>query len=177
MLAGRGCWLFVLLTALTAGRGAPSQLAPYESPPETLPRVLEPQPVPFDHELHARNRITCKDCHPGATSKERAGLPNRDQCMLCHQAVAVDSPAVRAMAELPVGSRIHWVRAYRVPDFVFFSHSSHAKAEIGCDSCHGPVATRPVLQQEMSTNMVTCMNCHAERQASNECYLCHDLGQ
>lgn len=177
MLAGRNTWQFVILVALPAGYGAAAQVAPYESPPEDLPRLLKPQPVPFSHELHSRHRISCADCHPGATSKERAGLPNRDECMLCHQTIAVDRPAVRALAELPAGSRIRWVRAYRVPDFVFFNHSEHAKAEVDCVSCHGPVATRPVLSQEVSTNMVACMNCHAERRASNECYLCHDLGQ
>lgn len=177
MLTGRSTWLLVALAAFPAGLGAASQAAPYESPPEQLPRVIDPQPVPFDHELHSRHRIACADCHPGGTSKERAGLPDRDQCMLCHQAIAVDRPPVRALAELPAGSRIPWVRAYRVPDFVFFSHSEHAKAEVQCSTCHGPVATRPVLSQEVSTNMVACMNCHAERQASNECYLCHDLGQ
>ena len=177
MAAGRSHWLIVMLTALLAGYGAASQVAPYESPPEDLPRALEAQPIPFDHQLHSSKRIACADCHPGAKSTERAGLPDRDQCMLCHRAIAVDRPAVRALAELPAGSKIRWVRAYRVPDFVFFNHAEHAKAGVECDRCHGPVATRPVLSQEVSTNMVACMNCHAERQSSNECYLCHDLGQ
>ena len=177
MLTCRVPRLFVAMTTFVAGYSVASQAPPYEPPPEDLPRVLEAQPILFDHQLHSRNRIACADCHPGAKSRERAGLPDRDQCMLCHQAIAADHPAVRALAGLPAGSRIRWVRAYRVPDFVFFSHSEHAKANVECDTCHGPVATRSVLGQEMSTNMVGCMNCHALRQASNECYLCHDLGQ
>ncbi len=161
---------------LGGSSGAPQE-APYESPPEDLPRVLEPQPIPFDHQLHARNRIACTDCHPGAETKERAGLPGRDDCMLCHQAIATDSSVVQSLAKLPQGSKISWVRAYRVADFVFFSHLSHAAARVECETCHGPVATRSVLSQEVSTNMVACMNCHSDREASNECFLCHDLGQ
>ncbi len=164
-------------TVLLAGDSVASQLPTYESPPEKLPRVLEPQPVPFDHEIHARNRILCGDCHPGAESQERAGLPGRDDCMVCHQAIATDRPGVQSLARLPAGGRIPWVRAYRVPDFVFFSHFSHVGADIGCETCHGPVASRSVLDQEVSTGMVACMNCHADRNVSNECFLCHDLGQ
>ena len=158
--------------------GLPGQTqAPYESPPEQLPRALAPQPVAFDHRLHMQQQMACTDCHPGAIEGERAGLPDRDHCMLCHQAIATDRAAVRRLAELPAGSRIRWERVYRVPDFVFFSHAEHTDSGLGCEICHGPVETRSVLAQEVSTNMVACMNCHAQRQVSNECYLCNDLGQ
>ena len=172
-------WLrpLVLGAALVAHLPAEPQTPPYESPPERLPRILAAQPVPFDHKLHAANRIACTDCHPGARTGERAGLPDRDLCMLCHQSIAADHGKIRQVAALPAGSRIDWVRAYRVPDFVFFSHAEHASAGIECESCHGPVSSRPVLGQEVSINMVACMNCHAQRQASNECFVCHDLGQ
>lgn len=154
-----------------------AQNAPYTAPEEDLPRAVGPQPVPFSHRRHADRGMDCNDCHPGSSSAERAGLPGRDACMLCHQALATDRPGVRSLAELPPGSRIAWVRAYRVPDFVFFSHQEHAAAEVGCPACHGPVSARDELQQEVSTSMEACMNCHAERDASLECHLCHDLGQ
>ncbi len=124
-----------------------------------------------------RNRMACGDCHRGAKNSERAGLPDRDQCMLCHQAIATAAGTVRELAALPAGSRIRWERVYKVPDFVFFSHAEHSQAGLACAACHGPVETRSVLAQEISTNMVACMNCHAQRRVSNECYLCHDLGQ
>ena len=154
-----------------------AQSVPYESPPEDLPRAVGAQPVPFDHSLHAARGMACADCHPGATERVRAGLPDRDRCMLCHQVLAADRAGVRKLASLPPGGRIPWVRVYRVPGFVFFSHAEHAAAGVDCQTCHGPVASRTVLSQEVSTKMVACMNCHAARQASNECYLCHDLGQ
>lgn len=177
MSPGRSLGHGALVSILIAAFGSQAQVVPYESPPEALPRVLDAQPIPFDHKLHASHRIRCQDCHPGARSGERAGLPDRDRCMVCHQTIAVDQAAVQRLASLPAGSRIPWVRAYQVPDFVFFSHAEHLRAGIECGACHGPVAVRSVLNQEHSTNMVACMNCHAERQASNECYLCHDLGQ
>lgn len=97
--------------------------------------------------------------------------------MLCHQTIAADSPGVRQLAALPEAEKIRWERVYRVADFVFFSHREHAGAGVTCDACHGPVETRSVLHQEVSTNMVACMNCHALRKVSTECFLCHDLGQ
>ena len=168
--------LAIGVAALAAMPG-PGQAPPYEPPPEDLPREVGPQPIPFDHRLHMQNRMACVDCHPGATADTQAGFPDRDKCMLCHQAIAVESSAVQQLADLPQGAKIRWQRVYHVPDFVFFSHAEHATGELACADCHGPVQDRRVLSQELSTNMVVCMNCHAQRQVSNECYLCHDLGQ
>ncbi len=151
--------------------------APYKSPQDDLPRSVAPQPIAFDHSLHAAQRITCLDCHPGARERERAGLPHREECMVCHAVIAAERPAIQALSALRQNSRIPWERVYRVPDFVFFSHRSHVVAGLECVTCHGPVATRSVLRQEISVNMVSCMNCHADREVSNECHLCHDLGQ
>ncbi|MCY4593555.1 MAG: cytochrome c3 family protein [Bryobacterales bacterium] len=151
--------------------------ATYEPPPEQLPRVVPAQPVAFSHKAHMDQRMACTDCHPGAARAERAGVPQRDDCMVCHQAIATDNAAVRELAAMAPGSRIRWERVYQVPDYVFFSHGEHSRAGLDCVTCHGPVASRTVLDQEISTNMVACMNCHAERKASVECFLCHDLGQ
>ena len=166
--------LAACLLVPATGSGAPP---PYESPPEQLPRVVARQPVPFDHKLHMEHGMACVDCHPGALEKERAGLPRRERCMLCHRTIAADRPGVRQLAAWPESERIRWERVYRVADFVFFSHREHAAAGVACRACHGPVETRTVLNQEISTNMVACMNCHVLREASTECFLCHDLGQ
>ena len=50
-------------------------------------------------------------------------------------------------------------------------------AAIECATCHGPVATRDVLQKEVSTSMRTCVECHRGRKASTDCSRCHELGQ
>ncbi|MEZ5361158.1 MAG: cytochrome c3 family protein [Bryobacterales bacterium] len=92
--------------------------------------------------------------------------------------IAADSPDIQKMAMLFNGGvRLDWVRVYQTPDFVFFSHKNHVKAGLSCEQCHGPVATREVLAQEVSTNMTACMNCHKERGATTECFFCHELGQ
>ncbi len=168
--------VFAALFWMTAP-GAAQAPAKYRQPPERLPRGVPPQPVRFNHKLHAVAKIACADCHPDSETKDRAGLPQRGQCMLCHATLATEHEEVRKLAALPADASIPWRRVYRVPDFVFFSHRSHAAGGVRCAQCHGPVETREILAQELSTNMIACMNCHADRQVSNECFLCHDLGQ
>ena len=176
-MRGRRLPKIAILALVQFAPSVRSAQVPYESPPEDLPRVVAPQPVPFNHKLHLQQHMACTDCHPGARERERAGLPQRSDCMLCHQSIATNHPAIRSLAAKPPTERIRWERIYRVPDFVFFSHREHAEAGMECVVCHGPVASRTVLDQEISTNMVACMNCHILRKASTECYLCHDLGQ
>ena len=171
----------VLLMTLACAAACWAQsdpIAEYVSPPEDLPRQVGPQPIDFSHKVHAQVNMECADCHKTATKKFRAGLPEPKDCMLCHSAVATDHPEIRKLAQLYNGGvKIAWVRVYDAPDFVFFSHKKHLKAGEECSTCHGPVETRDVLAQEISVSMTACMNCHAERGAGNECFLCHDLGQ
>ncbi len=140
----------------------------YKSKEEQLPRKVDPQPIPFSHKQHAA--AECTDCHTTAKSKERAGLPKPDRCLLCHRG-KMELPQLPAATD-----KIPWVRVYTVRDFVFFSHVNHTKAGLECQTCHGPVATRDVLAQEISTSMPACMNCHAKLEVSNECAFCHTLG-
>lgn len=155
------------------------EIPAYQSAPQDLPRAVPPQPIPFNHKAHAEANIECVDCHKNAEKKWVAGLPDLDECMLCHQSIATDDEQVQKLIQLTsMGvKKVNWVRIYDLPDFVFFSHKQHAKAEVSCRECHGPVETREVLAQELSINMISCMKCHGERGASNECFLCHDLGQ
>lgn len=150
----------------------------YQGRIEKLPVKVAPQPIPFSHKIHSRAGVKCLDCHSGATRKERAGLPTAGQCMLCHATVAKDRAAIQELSSLAErGGELRWVRVYQVPDFVFFSHVNHTGAGERCSTCHGAVQERDVLAREVSTSMIVCMNCHAQRQVSNECFLCHDLGQ
>jgi hypothetical protein len=137
--------------------------AEYKGMDETLPAAVARQPVPFSHRIHAGSRIGCQSCHPGATTAARAGLPDAAKCRQCHPSMKKDVSA------------IEWVRVYRVPDFVSFSHQKHAGAH--CSTCHGPVESRDVLMKEVSTGMVACMDCHRQKKASVACNVCHELGQ
>jgi Cytochrome c3/Cytochrome c7 and related cytochrome c len=150
----------------------------YKGKDEKLPQQVAPQPILFSHLRHTAAGIKCLDCHPGADKRERAGLPQADQCMLCHQTIAADSAQIKKLAEKQkANEKIDWVRVYHVPGFVFFSHVNHTKAGLECETCHGPVQQRQVLAKEVSTSMTTCMNCHAARQVPNHCQFCHSLGQ
>jgi hypothetical protein len=170
--------LAVALAFLCCLPGAAQETTVYKGKEENLPKEVAPQPVPFSHEKHVSQGIKCLDCHAGANKKERAGLPDASQCMLCHQAIKSDSPAiVKLKAAQESGEKIQWVRVYEVPDFVFFSHASHVNGGVACETCHGPVAQRSVLAKEVSTSMTTCMNCHAARKVDNHCHFCHSLGQ
>jgi hypothetical protein len=159
----------VLLAGQTGG---------YHPKEETLPAPVAPQPVAFSHRLHAGEaELPCLLCHAGARDEDFATLPSATACMTCHVAVTPDSPEVakvRAAAES--GAAIPWVRIYQVPDFVFFSHREHVGAGEACATCHGDVATRDVLEKEVSTGMVACLECHRARGAPVHCAACHVLG-
>jgi hypothetical protein len=145
---------------------------------EPLPKAVAPQPVAFSHRLHAEKAgLDCAFCHPEAARAEQATLPSADLCMACHAGIRADSPEiakVKTAAEAKV--RLAWVPVYRVPDYVFFGHASHLKAGHGCAECHGPVATRDVLQKEVSTSMNACLDCHRRQGATIDCVACHQLG-
>lgn len=170
----------VLLGLSAISLAAQSSTAPggYQGIREKLPISVAPQPVPFSHKQHVSAGMSCKDCHVDAGKRDRAGLPAAEQCMLCHATIRSESPSIRELARLhQAGKPLAWVRVYEVPDFVFFSHASHVRAEVECAACHGPIQQRDVLAKEVSTGMTACMDCHTQKKVSNECYLCHELGQ
>ena len=98
--------------------------------------------------------------------------------MACHQTVRAGSPPIAKLRQFhESGMSIPWVRVYRLPEFVFFSHAKHLKGAVRCADCHGPVEERDVVAKEVSTSMTTCMNCHVERRVRVDCGVCHLLGQ
>jgi formate-dependent nitrite reductase cytochrome c552 subunit len=156
--------LLCVLCVLCGEIRSSGQQQPYVGIEEKLPLAVAPQPVPFSHKRHADAGAQCLDCHAKALTGDRATIPQADQCKLCHPAMKLDP-------------KIAWVRVYKLPDFVVFSHAAHGKAGIDCATCHGPVARRAVLQKEVSTSMRTCVDCHRLRKASIDCSRCHELGQ
>ena len=163
--------LLLVFPAIASGQG-------YQGIEEQLPRAVKPQPIPFSHRLHMTAGISCNDCHRDAEKRERAGLPDSEHCMLCHQTIKTDAPGVSRLAEFHREDKpLDWVRVYHVADFVFFSHKDHAEAGVGCTPCHGPVEKRDRLAKEVSTSMRMCMDCHKQTNASRSCHLCHELGQ
>ena len=146
-----------------------------ESKPSELKTGLT-QPLPFSHKKHIPMGLNCTNCHELEVEGYSAGLPKEEFCMGCHAGVKTESPAIQKLAAHAKEKKsIPWVRIYRVPDYVYFSHWSHFKeAEIGCETCHGKVAQQDVLSLVRPTTMAACMDCHEEYQAPNDCNLCHD---
>jgi hypothetical protein len=165
-------WFFAILftSVLLALAQSPGE------PEKAQEKPLAPQPIPFSHKTHVAAGVKCLDCHPIRKPGFAAGLPKEQTCMGCHATVKADSPAIQKLAAFVKSkTEVPWVRIYRVPDYVWFSHESHHReAGIACETCHGPVAQRDVLAKEKPTSMAACMECHTAHKAPNECNFCHD---
>lgn len=134
------------------------------------------QPVQFQHQKHIALTMGCIDCHVTAESGSAATLPSIRRCMACHELDASDNPALKRLAEFAKQRQeVPWVRIYKFGPsaFVKFQHAPHALAGIECSRCHGDVATMSVAQLAVEHNMGTCLSCHRDNNASDDCSVCH----
>jgi hypothetical protein len=133
------------------------------------------QPLPYSHKQHLALGLACKDCHVNPDPGDEMNFPASSKCMTCHRTIKKDSPAIQRLAAFDRNKQdIPWVRVYKVPDFVFFSHKTHLDAGAKCEECHGQVAQRDRLFRESDLSMAGCMSCHRERNAALGCETCHD---
>jgi hypothetical protein len=152
------------------------------------------QPIAFSHRIHAGQfKIDCQYCHSDARRSEYAGVPSVSRCMGCHRITAADRPEIKKLAEyLGKQQPIPWVRIYKVPEYVYFPHKAHIRAEVTCQTCHGEVQTMDVVVAKTGQNLVNdlmnlaglspappplsmgwCVDCHTAKKASLECTTCH----
>ncbi len=136
------------------------------------------QPIAFDHALHKDQNLSCSDCHARAETTPYAGLPAIKQCLLCHkepQGQHPDEARIREYADK--GEEIPWIQVNRLAGHVYFSHAVHVKlGGMQCADCHGDMSAQkePVVASQIDhLTMSRCMQCHAERRASNDCLACH----
>lgn len=186
--------LLILLFAVAAARAqdassgasaAPSASttpAPGTQPSSGAPTIANPapgpqQPIAFNHKLHVETaKLACKDCHQPSRSGDTLAIPQPTQCMLCHAAIATDKPEIKRLADMAKNNQTAaWVRVYRVPSFVQFSHGTHTGAGATCEDCHGPVAQRTSIALEKDLSMGGCIACHTARNAPIGCETCHEL--
>jgi len=133
------------------------------------------QPIPYSHKQHIALGLKCANCHEMPDPGEMMGIPAVSKCMMCHQTVKKDSPAIQKLAAFAASKEpVPWVRVYQIPSFVFFSHKNHLDAGAKCESCHGKVAGRERLFRETDISMNGCMNCHRINKASVDCMFCHE---
>lgn len=131
------------------------------------------QPIPYSHKTHVSLGLTCVTCHTMPGKGEAATFPSEATCVRCHQNVKTESPAIQKLLDYARRKEpVPWVRVYKLPEFVWFSHKAHSKAK--CDRCHGDVGTKDLVVKEKPIDMNSCMNCHDEHEASNECNFCHN---
>ena len=136
----------------------------YFSPRYTDAGYAPPQPVSYSHKLHAGLLgFDCRYCHQGVENGPHATVPPTDTCMNCHQANRVkgDSPKLKMIRDNAVsGDPVPWVKVHMLPDYVYFDHSVHLAAGVGCASCHGRVDQMEVVRQVEPLSMSWCLECH-----------------
>ena len=134
------------------------------------------QPIAFPHNKHIRLGMDCLDCHSGADSRAAAGLPSIRKCMLCHAKLITKDPEIHKVAAYASKNiEIPWIRVYEfAPDaHVKFQHAPHYEAGIHCSTCHGDLTKVGVAERAVRHNMGTCVTCHRQNHASEDCAACH----
>ena len=134
------------------------------------------QPIEFPHDRHVAKGLECIDCHSRVDTRSEAGMPSVRKCMLCHEKVATDGPGVKILRQYAEKKReVPWVRVYQFTKaaHVKFRHAPHVRAGIDCATCHGEVSGMTVVTAQVDHTMGTCLSCHRQKQASEDCAACH----
>ena len=139
-------------------------------------RTEPQQPFPFSHQIHLAKELLCTDCHEGVERGPRAGLPSINTCMICHSQIATERPLIQQLSAMQEkGLDLAWQRVYNYTReaHVRFEHAPHIKAGTPCSTCHGNQAEQTVAERKVDMDMAFCVNCHKQKQASNDCLTCH----
>ncbi len=158
------------------------------------------QPIAFNHQIHAdQYKIDCQYCHADARRSEYAGIPSVSRCMGCHKITAADRPEVQKLAAFfNKNEPIPWIRIFKVPEYVHFPHKAHVRANVKCQTCHGPIEKMAVVEARTGQNLANdllnlvglapsstpltmgwCVECHTTMNAKEktkaplECVTCH----
>ncbi|MBS1801189.1 MAG: hypothetical protein JSS95_15355 [Acidobacteria bacterium] len=166
-----------ILTGFTVGIHAQDTGAAAKPPAAATTAAAPAQPIAFNHMQHMQTaKMSCNDCHEPRGDGSTLAMPQAAKCMKCHASVATDNPDVKRLAEAAKNEDpIQWVRVYRVPSFVTFSHKTHTSAGSACEDCHGPVAERTAIAVEKEVNMANCIGCHQAKGAKATCDTCHAI--
>jgi menaquinone reductase, multiheme cytochrome c subunit len=138
-------------------------LLAYGANPTTLTVGYQPpQPVPYSHAQHAgKLGIDCRYCHTTVEKAGMAALPPTEVCMNCHKALFANSARLAEVRKSHVeGTPVAWVKVHDMADYVYFNHSAHVSAGVGCISCHGSVQQMDTVRIVEPLNMAWCLSCH-----------------
>ncbi len=134
----------------------------YGSPKHTDVGYSPKQPVPYSHKLHAGDLgIDCRYCHTSVEKSSVASVPPTQTCMNCHAQVKAQSELLKPVrdsfaSDIP----IPWIRIHKLPDYVYFNHSSHVNRGVACVDCHGRVDQMIQVKQVEPLSMGWCLDCH-----------------
>ncbi|NIT60769.1 MAG: hypothetical protein GWN00_32560 [Aliifodinibius sp.] len=146
------------------------------------------QPIPFPHDFHAGSGpvvlpsgkeanglgLACTKCHVYVDKSKRATVPAMKICMDCHQNIQSESPYLADLKEYWKNKKpIPWARIHKLPQFVYFSHERHIKAEVDCAVCHGDMTVVKKAKQVRTLQMGFCVSCHRANNAPEDCWTCH----
>jgi hypothetical protein len=147
-----------------------------QTPPAKYVPPAPVQPIPYSHKQHLALILKCETCHQMPEAGDDMALPATDKCMTCHASIRKDSPSIQKLAQYHEdGQTVPWVRVYRLPDYVDFSHKDHlAMANATCETCHGPVRERDSIRKDSDISMAGCMECHRANNVSVARNYCHD---
>ena len=135
------------------------------------------QPIAFVHRVHVEvAELDCLDCHITAGRGPQASIPDIRTCWTCHEMILPDHPEIKKLrAYHESGQDIPWQRVWGWPEeaHVRFNHAPHIRAEVECATCHGDVAQMTVATRTLDHTMGFCLDCHKQRDVSNDCVICH----
>ncbi|MDB4980277.1 MAG: cytochrome c family protein [Myxococcales bacterium] len=166
--------------------------APLELPPSALIFPAQVIPLRFDHARHLKLSVKCETCHVSASTSTSAAdnlIPAEAACRQCHEIdrarptlVPAGGPAARCDA-CHVGDTAGWMprgATFSTPPRVElarpnlkFNHRLHVSRGVGCELCHGNVATKAFATRDDLPKMALCLGCHDGKQATSRCAACH----
>jgi hypothetical protein len=157
--------LFVVLTIMGIVPAYLGTLLVYGANPTSLSVGYMPtQPIPYSHAVHVgKLGLDCRYCHSSVEKAGFAAVPPTESCLNCHRALFPESPKLAALVESKsTGKPIPWVKVHDMPDYVYFNHSAHVNAGVGCNTCHGQINQMEVVWQDKPMNMAWCLECHRQ---------------
>jgi hypothetical protein len=134
------------------------------------------QPIAYSHKQHIALGLQCLDCHSTADTRAAATIPSVQKCMLCHAKVANTKPEIKKLIAYSDAKReIPWERVYSFTReaLVKFKHAPHIRAKVDCATCHGDMTQATVAERLVNHNMGSCVSCHRQKKASDDCAVCH----
>lgn len=126
------------------------------------------QPIAYSHKLHAGSLgMDCRYCHRMVEEGPHATVPDADTCMGCHKNVKKESLALAPLRTAygdgkADGQPIEWIKVHLLPQYAYFNHAVHTRANVGCASCHGRVDEMEIVRQAEPLSMGWCLECHRD---------------